>query len=418
MGKKTEKMKILVANWILVCNDNFDIIKNGAIVFDKQIIEIGSKHDIQKKYPTLTPKLCGKNSVIMAGFVNSHIHLEFCANKTTLKYGNFVKWLFSVIANRDELIQKITPELISIELNKMLQSGTTTIGAISSYGFDLISCVKSPINVVYFAEVLGSKANMIDTLFLDFKERLKSAKTHKSDNFIPAIAIHSPYSTHPILIREVLKIAQKENLAVTTHFQESIAENNWLNYSSGEFKEFFVNILNQYQSLQRPSEFLSQFENIKNLSFTHCVQANNKELAQIKKLNATIIHCPNSNRLLNNSILNFNFLDGISLAIGTDGLSSNYTLNMFEELRNAFFMHTNFEPNQLAIKLLLASTNGGAKAFGLNKGSLTKGKDADIICFNLPDEIHQKQDLAVAIILHISKVKQTYIKGEQIEFFS
>jgi cytosine/adenosine deaminase-related metal-dependent hydrolase len=412
MGKKTEKMKILVANWILVCNDNFDIIKNGAIVFDKQIIEIGSKHDIQKKYPTLTPKLCGKNSVIMAGFVNSHIHLEFCANKTTLKYGNFVKWLFSVIANRDELIQKITPELISIELNKMLQSGTTTIGAISSYGFDLISCVKSPINVVYFAEVLGSKANMIDTLFLDFKERLKSAKTRKSDNFIPAIAIHSPYSTHPILIREVLKIAQKENLAVTTHFQESIAENNWLNYSSGEFKEFFVNILNQYQSLQRPSEFLSQFENIKNLSFTHCVQANNKELAQIKKLNATIIHCPNSNRLLNNTILNLSYLKDIPLSIGTDGLSSNHTLNMFDEIRNALFMHTSLDSNQLAQKLLIASTNGGAKAMGLNKGILAKNYDADIISFILPDKCNTKKDIATSVILHTSNTTHTYIGGK------
>ena len=409
-------MKLLTASWIVICDDEFNIIKDGAIVFDKTIIEIGDKEDMKKKYPTLIPKVCGKNSVIMAGLINSHIHLEFCANKTTLKYGNFVKWLFSVIANRDDLIQKATPELIDTELNKMLQNGTTTIGAISSYGFDMVSCVKSPINVVYFAEVLGSKANMVDTLFLDFKERLKSAKAHKSDNFIPAIAIHSPYSTHPILIREVLKIAKENNLAVSTHFQESVAENNWLNYSSGEFESFFKDMLDQHQSLQKPSAFLYQFKDIKNLSFTHCVQANSKELAQIKELDATIIHCPNSNRLLNNAVLNLSFLDNIPLAMGTDGLSSNHTLNMFEELRSAFFIHTNLEPNQLAIKLLLASTNGGAKALGLNKGSLTKGKDADIICFDLPDEIQEKQDLPTAIILHTSKVKQTYIKGEQIEF--
>jgi aminodeoxyfutalosine deaminase len=104
----------------------------------------------------------------MPGLINAHVHLEFSANKTTLKYGNFVEWLFSVIEHREELIEKATKELIDAELKTMLQNGTTTIGAISSYGLELPSCVASPLNVVYFTEVLGSKPEMIDTLFTDF----------------------------------------------------------------------------------------------------------------------------------------------------------------------------------------------------------------------------------------------------------
>jgi RIO kinase 1 len=61
-------------------------------------------------------------------------------------------------------------------------------------------------------------------------------------------------------------------------------------------------------------------------------KAFNDELKQIKNLNGTIIHCPNSNRLLGNSSLNLEYLDGINLAMGTDGLSSNYTLNLFDEI--------------------------------------------------------------------------------------
>ena len=406
-------MKLISADYILICDEDFTILKDGAIVFDEKIIDIDTTKNIEKKYSYKTIEYQGKHSVIMPGLINAHVHLEFSANKTTLEFGNFVKWLFSVITHRDELIKKATKELIDKELKGMVNSGTTTIGAISSYGFDINSCINSPINVVYFTEILGSKAQMIDTLFLDFKEKLKNANKYKSNNFIPAIAIHSPYSTHPFLIREVLNIAKEGNYAVSAHFQESQAENDWLNYSSGEFEYFFKDMLDQHQSFQKPSAFLYQFQGIKNLSFTHCVKANKKELAQIKKLNASIIHCPGSNRLLNNATLNLSYIEDIPLAMGTDGLSSNNTLNMFEELRKAIYIHTNFKPNELSKKLLLAATKGGAKALGLNKkGILKKGFDADIISFNLPDEIKNIDTLPTSIILHTHKTNKTFIGGK------
>ena len=259
-------MKFLYADWLVTCDDNFTIIQDGAICFDEKILDIDTYERFKIKYPNENIEYLGTNSVLMPGLINTHVHLEFSANKTTLKYGNFVQWLFSVIKNREELIEKADKQLIDNELAKMIQNGTTTIGAISSYGFDMDSCVESPINVIYFTEILGSKPEMIDTLFLDFKEKLQNAQSHSSKTFIPAIAIHSPYSTHPFLIREVLKIAREKEMAVSAHFQESTAENNWLNYSDGEFSSFFKDMLDQHQSLTKPSDFLYQFKDIKHLS--------------------------------------------------------------------------------------------------------------------------------------------------------
>ncbi|MGB3752175.1 MAG: aminofutalosine deaminase family hydrolase [Arcobacteraceae bacterium] len=404
-------MKFMYADWLLTCDEEFGIIENGAIAFDEKIVDVGTIDEFQVKYPNDTIEYLGSNSILMPGLINTHIHLEFSANKTTLQYGNFVQWLFSVMENREELIEKATKELIDNELAKMITKGTTTIGAISSYGFDMESCVQTPINVVYFTEILGSKPEMIDTLFTDFKAKLKTALENSSNSFIPAVAIHSPYSTHPFLIREALQIAHEKKMAVTAHFQESKAENDWMSHSNGEFESFFKDILDQTQPLTKANEFLDQFKNIENLSFTHCVEANKNELGQIKDLGATIIHCPNSNRLLNNSILNMSYLEDIPLAMGTDGLSSNNTLNMFEEIKNAFFMHTNLDPNELAQKLLTASTSGGANALGLKKGILAKEYDADIISFTLPDVCKNKADVATAIILHSSDTTHTFIKG-------
>jgi cytosine/adenosine deaminase-related metal-dependent hydrolase len=325
-------------------------------------------------------------------------------------------WLNSVILNRDDLINKASKQLIDDELKQLIKNGTTTIGAISSFGFDLDSCVKTPLNVVYFTEAIGSRPDMIDTLFLDFKSKLKNANSFKSENFIPAVAIHSPYSTHPILVREILDIAKKDNLVVTAHFQESKTENRWLNYSQGEFKEFFENFLMQKSSVVKPDEFLQLFKNIENLSFTHCVEANQEELDIIKDLKASIIHCPSSNRLLNNTSLNLAYLSNINLALATDGLSSNISLNLFDELKTAFFIHSSFYPNIISKKLILAVTKNANALLGLNKGSLEKGKDADIITFNLPDNCPDRDDLVTHIILHTTKVNDTYIKGEKIEF--
>lgn len=405
-------MKIISANWVVTCDENNSIIKNGAVVFDDKIIEIDTLLNIEKKYPNIEILNLEKNSVLMPGLINSHVHLEFSSNTTTLKYGNFMSWLNSVIKSRDDLINKADKKLISTKLDRMKKTGTTTIGAISSYSFDLEPCVQTPINTVFFCEVIGSKGDMVDTLFADFKDRLNSAKKLKSKNFFPAIAIHSPYSVHPFLVRETLKLAREENLSVSSHFLESPEEFLWLHKDEGSFLDFFKNFLGQEKAVSKPMEFLNLFSNIKNLSFTHCVEASDADLEKIKSLGASINHCVTSNRVLNNSKLDLSKLEDIPFTIGTDGLSSNNSLSMFDELRNALMVH--YEKNVIDFSniLLKAATLNGARALGLNKGTLQKEFDADMITFTLPDEVEDMEDLPMQIILHTKFVDKTIIGGE------
>ena len=407
-------MKIISANWIVTCDENDSIIKNGAIVFDDKIIEIDSLDEIEKKYPNIEIKKLENNSVLMPGLINSHVHLEFSGNSTTLKYGNFYSWLNSVIKFREELINKADKKLISLKLEKMKKTGTTTIGAISSYSFDLEACLKSPINKVFFCEVIGSKGDMIDTLFADFKSRLNNAKKFASKNFIPAIAIHSPYSVHPFLVRETLNLARNENLAVSSHFLESREEFEWLHKDEGSFLEFFKNFLNQEKAVSKPMEFLNLFSNIKNLSFTHCVEASNNDLEKIRDLGASINHCVTSNRLLNNTKLDLDRLGEIPFTIGTDGLSSNNSLSMFDELRNALMAHYDKNVIEFSKKLIKAATVNGSRALGLNKGVIGKDFDSDIISFSLPDNLEDVEDLYMQIILHTKFVDNVIIGGEYV----
>jgi cytosine/adenosine deaminase-related metal-dependent hydrolase len=405
-------MKIISANWIVTCDENNSIIENGAVVFNDKIIEVDSLLNIEKKYSNIEVIKLEKNSVLMPGLINSHVHLEFSSNTTTLKYGNFMSWLNSVIKSRDDLINKADKKLISTKLDRMKKTGTTTIGAISSYSFDLEACVQSPLNTVFYCEVIGSKGDMVDTLFADFKNRLNSAKKLKSKSFIPAIAIHSPYSVHPFLVRETLKLAREEQLSVSSHFLESPEESLWLNEDKGAFLDFFKNFLGQEKAVTKPMEFLNLFSNIKNLSFTHCVEVKDEEIEKIKSLGATINHCVTSNRILNNSKLDLSKLKDIPFSIGTDGLSSNNSLSMFDELRNVLITHWEKNIIDFSKVLLKSATVNPAISMGLNKGVIEKEFDSDMIALTLPDEIEDKDDLAMQIILHTKFVDKTIIGGE------
>ena len=209
-----------------------------------------------------------------------------------------------------------------------------------------------------------------------------------------------------------MKLAREEDLSVSSHFLESPEEFAWLHNDEGSFLDFFKNFLNQEKAVSKPMEFLNLFSNIKNLSFTHCVEASQADLEKIKSLGASINHCVTSNRVLNNSKLDLSKLENIPFTIGTDGLSSNNSLSMFDELRNALMIHCEKNIVDFSKILLKASTLNGARALGLNKGTLQKEFDADMITFTLPDEVEDVEDLCMQIILHTKFVDKIIIGGE------
>lgn len=405
-------MKVLKADFILTCRDNFEIIKDGAICFDKKIVDIGKAEKIINKYKDATLTKCGENSVLMPGLINPHVHLEFSANKTSLRYGDFIPWLNSVIKNRDDILQDGGEERIEQELDSMLHSGTTTLGAISSFGDDFNPCLKTPQKVIYFNEILGSRPDAVDILFNNFKSRLNQSENNKSEKFIPAISIHSPYSTHPILTKNVLDIARKESYPVSTHFMESQAEREWLDSGSGDFVEFFNSFAPNAKPLNSALEYLELFYDT-NALFTHCTKATDDEIQKIKELGGFITHCPVSNRLLNSGRLEIENIDKDMLNLATDGLSSNISLNLWDEMRAALMLHSQADMDKLSERLLKMSTKNAAEALGLNNGVLEIGKDADILVVKLADKLIN-DDLATQLILHTKKAEKIYINAEEI----
>ncbi|MFK5880841.1 MAG: metal-dependent hydrolase [Sulfurospirillum sp.] len=405
-------MKIIKADFILTCRGDFKIIENGAICFDKKIIDIGKAKEIKNRYKDIKIIDYGKNTVLMPGLINPHVHLEFSANRTSLKYGNFIPWLNSVIKNREDILQNGGAKCIEAELKNMLHSGTTTLGEISSFGDDFEPCINTPQKVVYFNEILGSSPDAVDILFDNFKSRLHQSEDKRSEKFIPAISVHSPYSTHPILTKNVLDIARDQDYQVSTHFMESQAERKWLDSGSGDFVKFFNSFAPNTRPLNSALEYLELFHDTFAL-FTHCTKATKEELEKIKELNGFITHCPVSNRLLNSGRLEIEKIDKEMLNLATDGLSSNISLSLWDEMRGALMMHFKTDVDKLSKRLISMSTINAANALGLNNGVLEAGKDADILAVKLPNKLIG-DDLATQLILHTKKAEKIYINGEKI----
>ncbi len=400
-------MQIITPNYILTPDT---LLSNMSDAFDKTIKKIAPLEELKKEFPNAEITTLQKNSLLMPGLINAHVHVEFSANKTNLSYGDFISWLYSVIENREELIGGCQNECMSKAIDSMLESGITTFGAVSSHGMDLEACASAPQNVVFFNELLGSQATMADALFGDFLARLDASKSVKREGFYPAVAIHSPYSVHPILIKKALCKVKDENLKLTAHFMESSAEREWLDSSKGDFKDFFENLLKQNSAVSDSSEFLEHFNEHKTL-LTHVVKANENELKTIASSQHTIIHCPISNRLLGNGVLDLTKLEKESIrwVLATDGLSSNYKLDLFEEMKCALFMHSNMPLLELAKKLIMSVTKNAADALVLNTGEITEGKNADMIVLDLDKE--PNDELAIHLILHRYNISKVYING-------
>ena len=402
-------MKIISADFIYTPEG---FIENHAIAFTETIKEIDTLEALLAKYPEAETLQTETNSVLFPGFINTHVHLEFSANKTSLKYGSFMPWLDSVIEHREDLVGSCNNDVMMDECEVMLRSGVTTFGAISSFGNELEVCEKTPHRVVFFNELIGSNAMYADMLYGDFMERVKASMSCESSSRItPAVAIHSPYSVHPIILQKAVNVAKEHTLPLSAHFLESQAERQWLEKGEGELKGFFEKYFNSTTPVTNIQEFMYAFDTYPT-HFTHCIQANQVELDYLAEKGHSIAHCPRSNRYLGCGRLAIENLK-LPFTVATDGLSSNDSLNIFDELRAALLLHNVLPIQSLATQLLKAVTADAADILGLNCGKIEVDKLADFAVITLKEAPKRTEELALWSILQTTEVTEVYIEGEK-----
>ena len=406
-------MKILKAKFIILCNESFEVLQNSAIAFSDKIEKIAKFDELINEYKD-AKVIDFSNNIAMPALINSHIHLEYSANKTNLDYGDFVSWLKSIIANGQTLANSNKDNTIKQAISTQLKAGVSTIGEISSFGLSALHCINSPIRTVYFNEILGSNIAMIEQQWSGFLQRFKTSNELKSDLFIPAVSVHSPYSTHIELAKKAINLAKENDMMIATHFMESLDEKRWLESGDGGFSEFFKEFNKNAKPFYTPSSFIELFKDVRTL-FIHSVFAKNYLHLLDKNLHS-IASCPVSNRLLSAKFDLSNALDNnINVSLATDGLSSNISLNIWDELRAAMMTHSDINLAKFAKFAIKSVTTNPAKALNLNLGELKADNIADIAIFNGFD-VSDIDQLCIELILHTKEAKALYIKGEKCNY--
>ena len=126
----------------------------------------------------------------------------------------------------------------------------------------------------------------------------------------------------------------------------------------------------------------------------HGIYISDSDIEILKKIKGGISHNPISNCKLSSGICDVIKLrkNGINVGLGTDGIGSTTTLDMFEEMKTAAYLQkvNTMEPTSIkAYDILKMATIEGAKVLGLDKeiGTLEPGKKADMI-FIKTDKLH------------------------------
>lgn len=153
------------------------------------------------------------------------------------------------------------------------------------------------------------------------------------------------------------------------------------------------------------------------LQVAHAIHLDDTELKELAEAGVGAVHNPLSNMRLGSGIMRLHEMleAGIPVALGLDG-GTNDTSDMFNTMRiavglqRAKFQRTDIRPTMTEV--LRMATIGGAGVLGLEQqvGSLTPGKQADIIALN-PDTVNfaPRFDWVSQIILNAQPVNVDWV---------
>lgn len=345
----------------------------------------------------------GRNKVVMPGLVNAHTHVAMTLLRSYADDMNLQDWLFQKIFPFEDTL---TPEMVSegsrVGIEEMLKSGTTcfcdmyffqkeTARAAEEAGIRAVLCEGVT------DDVLAVKLQKTDELLeqLNGNQRIKVG-----------ISPHAVYTCNPETLKRCAAYAKEHHLFIHTHLSETKVEN------ADCFRDYGMTpaaLMEQCGLFELP------------VVAAHCVHLSKEDKEILQRHQATAVHNPVSNLKLASGVAEITDLvkQGIQVALGTDGASSNNNLNMFEEIKLTGILHKGItgDPTVLpAWEVLKMATVNGAQALGYQDlGMLKEGYLADMIVLDFSAAHLTPNHNTVSNLVYAvqgSDVETTIVDGE------
>ncbi len=311
-----------------------------------------------------------EGNLLIPGFKNAHTHTAMTFARSMADDLPLQRWLTEAIFPREALLTEDDVYWLNIlGIMEYLTSGITS--NFDMYFFPPVDAKAS--KDCGFRTVLTSGLNNYGGSVEQVEENYHIVND-MSDLTSFKIGFHAEYTTSMELMEGVAKLAGKLKSPVFLHNSETKTE---VEECIGRYGKTPTEL----------TESLGMYEY--GGGGYHCVWFSDNDYEIYKKRKLTAVTNPASNLKLASGIADIKrFLDdGINLAIGTDGPSSNNCLDMFREmfLMSALAKVKNMDAAVVdANHVFYAATTGGAECMGLSDcDRLEVGKKADIVMIDM-----------------------------------
>ena len=425
--------KAYKAKWIIPSDGN--IYEDCALIVDEgKVQEIIKQKDLNPDdYSHLKDF---SNSVITAGFVNLHNHLQYTDLQVNKKrdlraklkhlYTIFKKHYFLAGISKKSFIyrlanllsqyfcmtrdEKIASFKKGLELS--LLNGTTAVVQLSkeSKYFDLLN--ETPIKTYLFFELFSDSQDTSKAEFRAIKKKIDKLQNQKSQTTYIGIAPHSVCCVHKRLFRILVRYCKKHNILMTLRLGESQDELDWLHHGFSD-----VDLLNEFTGHKKfepaltglsPAQYLNELGALsKQLLVSYGNFLSESDLELLKQNKVALAYCPRISDNLHNKKLDFDKVLQYfpnRFGFGVNSLAFNCDLSLLNELKYV-------NKGQLdVVEALKYLTIIPAKILRLNNtiGSLEVDKDADFNVFEL------EQNETYKDVLNKQRPQHVYIQGKRV----
>jgi len=342
---------------------------------------------------------------LMPGLVNAHVHLELSWLRDRVPpAADFTSWIQQLFAARGGAGERPgDPEVVGAARQAAREArefGTAAVGDISNSLAAVGAIAETGMQGLVFHELLGF--NETTGALIERTRDARAAAARVSPRVRVSVAPHAPYSVSAELFAAIrTEVITSAEPYTSIHVGESPEELELLHSGGGPWSTLLRRLgawrADWIPPGVDPVEYLDEMGIIDAKTLVvHAVQLTDASLARLRRRGATIVTCPRSNQWVGVGVppIERFYLSGVPVAVGTDSLASVADLNVFAELKNLRWLASSVP----ARRLLESGTLIGARALGLEArlGTLSVGKDADILSIRIPDGVEDVEEYLVS----------------------
>jgi cytosine/adenosine deaminase-related metal-dependent hydrolase len=306
-------------------------VDDGAVVFDAgRVVASGAAHDVLRDFSGPVEDL--GPVTVTPGLINAHVHLELShvAGGTARGQG-FTAWLRSLIGNS---LGKLSQLALDKAIAQMRACGTVAVIDVTSRNTALVAeaLEAADIGGLLAVEFFGFADAGALRWPVDLDALSATAREHV------AAAGHALYSTHPETLRAAKAWCVRHGRPFVMHLAEHPDETEQLLTGKGEFARLLrkAGVLPEDWAAPgcRPVAYADRLGLLdKQTMAVHCVQLDQGDIATLAARGCAVCLCPRSNEYIAVGRAPWRALDeaGVPLCLGTDGLSSNQDLSLWNE---------------------------------------------------------------------------------------